>query len=61
MDIKNILVLDDTSEKVIQNLRGLLNVDIGIDMSTQKVLEVIEVSLVPMKKLYHILYIQTIN
>lgn len=44
MDIKNILILDDTSEKVIQGLRGLLNVEVGIDMSAQKVLEVIEVS-----------------
>lgn len=45
MDIKKLLVCDDTGEKVVESLKNSnLNVDIAFDISPQKLLTVVHVS-----------------
>lgn len=45
MDIKRILICDETSDSVIESLKGSnLNVDYASDISAHKILEIIHVS-----------------
>lgn len=46
MDIKKLLITDDVSEKIVEDLRAAnLVVDVASDISAQRITEIIHVSL----------------